>query len=115
MKAALADQILILNDKIWTEKLRIDHGVIFQASAPRIFSAAALIALVAAEDLAAATALVAAGSAAIASVVAVDLAAIASAAAAAGSADSAVAVLADGEAAADGDDINVLNQALSFL
>ena len=38
---------------IWTARPRIDHVVIFQASAPRISNAAALIALVAAGDLAA--------------------------------------------------------------
>ena len=38
---------------IWTERLRIDHVVIFQASAPRISNAAALIVLAAVEaDLA---------------------------------------------------------------
>lgn len=52
MKAALTDQILIRNDRIWTARPRIDHVVIFQASAPRIFNAAALIGLVAVVDLA---------------------------------------------------------------
>jgi hypothetical protein len=51
VKAAPTDRTLILNDKIWTEKLRIDHVVIFQASVPRISNAAVLIAL-AAGDLA---------------------------------------------------------------
>ena len=51
MKAALTDQILIRNDRIWTARPRIDHVVIFQASAPRIFNAAGLIGLVAAGDL----------------------------------------------------------------
>ena len=49
MKAVLTDQILIRKGKIWTARPRIDHVVIFQASAPRIFNAAALIGL-AAED-----------------------------------------------------------------
>jgi hypothetical protein len=53
VKAALTDQILIRNDRIWTARPRIDHVVIFQASAPRIFNAAGLIDLVAAGDLAA--------------------------------------------------------------
>jgi hypothetical protein len=44
VKAALTDQILIRNDKIWTARPRIVHVVIFQASAPRISNAAALIA-----------------------------------------------------------------------
>src|SRR5262245_5787779 len=66
LKAALTGQILILNDKIWTARPRIDHVVIFQASAPRIFNAAALIALVEAAGLIGPAA--AAGSAAIASV-----------------------------------------------
>ena len=39
---------------IWTARLRIDHVVIFQASAPRIFNAAALIAPAVPVDLAAA-------------------------------------------------------------
>ena len=52
MKAALTDQILIRKGRIWTARLRIDHVVIFQASAPRIFNAAALIGLVAVVDLA---------------------------------------------------------------
>ena len=79
MKAALTDQILIRNDRIWTARPRIDHVVIFQASAPRIFNAAGLIGPAAA-----------AGSAAIA-LVAEDLAAaIASAAVE----DSAAAVIA---------------------
>ena len=47
MKAALTDQILIRKGRIWTARLRIDHVVIFQASAPRIFNAAALIGLAA--------------------------------------------------------------------
>jgi hypothetical protein len=55
VKAAPIDRTLILNDKIWTERLRIDHVVIFQASVPRIYNAAVLIAL-AAGDLVAATA-----------------------------------------------------------
>ena len=60
-RAAPTDRTLILNDKIWTERLRIDHVVIFQASAPRISNAAALIVLAAVVDLAAATDSVAAG------------------------------------------------------
>jgi hypothetical protein len=56
VKAALTDQILIRNDRIWTARPRIDHVVIFQASAPRISNAAGLIDLVAAGDLAAAIA-----------------------------------------------------------
>ena len=47
MKAAPTDRTLILNDKIWTERLRIDHVVIFQASVLRISNAAILIALAA--------------------------------------------------------------------
>jgi Na+(H+)/acetate symporter ActP len=54
VKAVLIGQILIRKGRIWTEKPRIDHVVIFQASAPRIFNAAALIGLVTAGDLAAA-------------------------------------------------------------
>jgi hypothetical protein len=70
---------LIRKGKIWTAKLRIDHVVIFQASAPRIFSAAASI-VSAVEDLAgsAVTGLVVeADSAVIASEAAEDLAAAA--------------------------------------
>ncbi len=66
MKAALTDQILIRKGKIWTAKRKTDHGAIFRVSASRIFSAAGLIGLVAAGDLAVV----------IASVVAVDSAAI---------------------------------------
>src|SRR5262245_59153502 len=101
VKAALTDQILIHNDRIWTARPRIDHVAIFQVSAPRISNAAALIALVAAGDLAAAIASAAAALAdseviasvaAAASVVAIasaveDLVAAASAASAAGAAD----------------------------
>jgi len=53
VKAVLTDQILIRKGKTWTVRPRIDHVVIFQASAPRAFRAAALIALVAAVDSAA--------------------------------------------------------------
>jgi hypothetical protein len=35
MEAALTAQILIRKGRIWTARLRIDHVVIFQASAPR--------------------------------------------------------------------------------
>ena len=65
MKAVRTGQILIRKGRIWTARPRIDRAVTFQASAPRIFNAAALIALVEA------------GSAGIASVVAVDLVVIA--------------------------------------
>src|SRR5262249_9772355 len=41
VKAALTGQVLIRKGKIWTAKLRIGLVAIFQASAPRIFSAAA--------------------------------------------------------------------------
>jgi hypothetical protein len=51
VKAVLIGQILIRKGRIWTEKPRIDHVVIFQASAPRIFNVAALIALVEAAGL----------------------------------------------------------------
>jgi len=61
VKAALTDQILIRKGRIWTARLRIDHVVIFQASAPRISNTAALIALVAAGDLAAIASAAAAG------------------------------------------------------
>ena len=62
VKAVLTDQILIRKGKIWTVRPRTGHVVIFQASAPKASRAAALIAPVAAEDLAdsAATASVAA-------------------------------------------------------
>jgi membrane-bound lytic murein transglycosylase MltF len=66
VKAALTDQILIRKGKIWTAKRKTDHEAIFRVSASRIFSAAGLIGLVAAGDLAVV----------IASVVAVDSAAI---------------------------------------
>jgi hypothetical protein len=66
VKAALSDQILIRKGKIWTAKRRTDHEAIFLVSASRIFSAAGLIGLVAAGDLAVV----------IASVVAADSAAI---------------------------------------
>jgi hypothetical protein len=45
VKAALTGQILIRKGKIWTARLRIGRVVIFQASAPRIFNAAALVAV----------------------------------------------------------------------
>jgi len=66
VKAALTDQILIRKGKIWTAKRKTDHEAIFRVSASRIFSAAGLIGLVAAGDLAVV----------IASVAAVDSAAI---------------------------------------
>jgi hypothetical protein len=65
-EAAPIDRTLILKDEIWTARLRTDHVAIFQASDSRAFSAAALIASVAAVD-----------SAVIASAVAVDLEAVA--------------------------------------
>jgi hypothetical protein len=49
-KAAPIDRTLILKDKIWTARLRIDHVAIFQASASRVFKAVALIVLAAAAD-----------------------------------------------------------------
>ena len=42
-KAAPIDRTLILKDKIWTARLRIDHVAIFQASDSRVFKAAAVI------------------------------------------------------------------------
>jgi hypothetical protein len=50
VEAAPTDRTLILNDKIWTERLRIDHVVTFRASVSRAFKAAALIEPVAAVD-----------------------------------------------------------------
>ena len=52
VKAAPIDRTLILNDKLWTGRLRIDRVMIFQASGSRVFSAVALIGL-AVEGLAA--------------------------------------------------------------
>jgi hypothetical protein len=75
VKAALTDQILILNDKIWTARPRIVHVVIFQASAPRIFNAAGLIGPAAAAG-SAAIALVAEDLAAVIASAAEDLAAV---------------------------------------
>jgi hypothetical protein len=104
VKAALADQILIHNDKIWTARPRIDRVVIFQASAPRISNAAALIALVAAGDLAAIASAAAEGLVEATALAAEDLAVIASAVE-----DSVAAALADSAVeasavfAADGD------------
>jgi hypothetical protein len=46
-KAAPTDQISVLKDKIWTERLRIDRVAGFRVSAPRIFNVAASIVLVA--------------------------------------------------------------------
>ena len=43
-KAAPIDRTLILKDKIWTARLRIDHVAISQASDSRVFKAAAVIA-----------------------------------------------------------------------
>jgi hypothetical protein len=79
VKAALTDQILIRNDKIWTARPRIDHVVIFQASAPRISNAAALIAaavVVDLEDLAAIASAAAEGLAEVTASAAEDLAAV---------------------------------------
>ena len=81
VKAVLTDQILIRKGKTWTVRPRIDHVVIFQASAPRASRAAALIAPVAAEDL-----VVIASAAVVDSVVAA-LAALADSAAAGSGAD----------------------------
>jgi hypothetical protein len=44
-KATPIDRTLILKDKIWTARLRIDHVAIFQASDSRTSNAAALIGL----------------------------------------------------------------------
>jgi hypothetical protein len=74
VKAAPIDRTLILKDKIWTGRLRIDRVVIFQASGSRVFSAVALIGL--AVEASAAIASVAA-----ADLVAVDLADLADSAA----------------------------------
>ena len=68
VKAVLTDQILIRKGKIWTASPRIDHVVIFQASAPKASRAAGSIAPVAAEDLA--DSVVIASAAAVASVAA---------------------------------------------
>ena len=104
---------------IWTARPRVDHVVIFQASAPRIFNAAALIALVAAGDLALGIASVAGEAVSVdsegtASVVVADLAVIASAVA-----DSVAAALAGLAAALEASgvdaDINVLNLVLYFF
>jgi hypothetical protein len=73
-KAAPIDRTLILKDKIWTARLRIDHVVIFQASAPRIFNAAALIAAAAVVDLAVIASVVEASGAAVIDLAAADLA-----------------------------------------
>jgi hypothetical protein len=97
VKAALTDQILIRNDKIWTARPRIDHVVIFQASAPRISNAVALIALVAAVDLAAIASAAAEGLVEVTDSAAEDLAAAASAGSAAAEEDSAVFAAADDE------------------
>ena len=91
VKAALTDQILIRKGRIWIERLKIDHEAIFRVSAPRIFNAAAdlavAIASVAGEVDSEATGLVAA--AALAVVIASAAAAIVLAAVAADLADSA--------------------------
>ena len=50
--AASTDLAVEVALAIWTARLRIDHVAVFQASASRAFRAAALIAPVAAEDLA---------------------------------------------------------------
>ena len=52
VKAVLTDQILIRKGKIWTVRPRTGHVAIFQASARKASRAEALIAPVAAEDLA---------------------------------------------------------------
>jgi hypothetical protein len=72
VKAALTGRTLIRKGRIWIARLRIDHVVIFQASAPRVSSAAAGLA------------------AAIASVAVVDLMAVIASVAAADLEDSAV-------------------------
>jgi hypothetical protein len=114
VKAALTDQILIRNDKIWTARPRIDHVVIFQASALRIFNAAALIGLVAAEDLAAIASAAAVGLAEVTDSAAEDLAVSAvEDSVAAASADSVVE--ASAVFAADGDKINAWNFKILFL
>ncbi len=88
----------MLKRKIWTAKLRIGRAVILQASAPRIFNAAALVA---AEGL---------GVTVLAAVVALAVIALVAAALA-------EAALADSAAADPGadDDINVLNLVLYFF
>lgn len=91
VKAALTDQILIRKGKIWIERRKIGHVVIFQASVSRIFNAAALaaaIASVAAGDLAVVIASAAEGDF-LAEVIASVVAAIVLAAVAADLADSA--------------------------
>ena len=112
VKAVLTGQILIRKGRIWTARLRIDHVVIFQASAPRIFNAAGLIAPAAVGDLAA-IASVADSAAAIASAVEVDLAVSAEIALAAGdleAAASADSVVEDSAVFVAADDkIKVLN------
>src|SRR5262245_18630018 len=88
VKAALTGQILIRKGKIWTARPKIDHVVIFQASAPRISNAAALIVVAVGASVVIVSAVEASAAATIALVVAVDLAAAAladSAVAAAGS------------------------------
>lgn len=109
VKAALTDQILIRKGKIWIERRKIGHVVIFQASVSRIFNAAALaaaIASVAAGDLAVVIASAAEGdflAEVIASLVAADSAAIVLAAVAADLADS----------AAEGSEADVDNEQLN--
>jgi hypothetical protein len=104
VKAALTDQILIRNDRIWTARPRIDHVVIFQASAPRIFNAAGLIGLVVAGDLAAIASAGVEGLAEVTASAAADSAVIASAVE-----DSVAAALADSAAAAAGSEVGGKN------
>jgi hypothetical protein len=82
----------VLKRKIWTAKLKIGRGAARRVSASRIFSAVAVIDLEAPADLAVVNVLAA---------VAVVSASVEG-------------VLADGEAAVDGDNINVLNWILYF-
>jgi hypothetical protein len=75
VKAALTGQILIRKGKIWTARPRIDHVVIFQASAPRISNAAALIVVAVGASVVIASAVEASVAATIALVVADSVAA----------------------------------------
>ena len=114
MKAAPTDWTLVLNNKIWTARPRIDCVVIFQASAPSIANAAALIGLVAAGDLAAIASAGVEGLAEVTASAAADSAVTASAV------EDSVAAALEGLAAAveaseAGGDIYVLNLVLYFF
>jgi hypothetical protein len=111
-QAVLIGPAVVAASAMWTARLRIDHVVIFQASASKAFKAAVLIVPAVAEGLAVVIASAAAAasvdSAAIALVVAADSAVIGLADSVAAAAAALAGVAADGE-------INAWNFPILFL